>query len=65
MGIDRLLNVSEVAARLSCSKATVWRQTAEGNLPEPIRLGRLTRWPESELSEFLAELKSRREGRAS
>ena len=41
---DTLLDVREVARRLSISPRTVWTQAARGDLPAPIRIGRLSRW---------------------
>ena len=41
---DKLLNVHEVAEWLGVSDPTVRRLVAKGELPQPIRLGRLVRW---------------------
>ena len=41
-----LLRLSDVCARLSVSKATIYRWVAEGLFPSPIHIGRnLIRWP--------------------
>ena len=41
---EKLLNVGEIAERLGVSPRTVWTQVAKGELPAPIRIGRLSRW---------------------
>lgn len=44
------LSVSQVAARLGVSKATVWRWSAQGTLPKPVKLGpNTTRWRVADL----------------
>jgi excisionase family DNA binding protein len=39
-----LLTAYEVAERLDISVRTVWRWTALGELPAPVRRGRVVRW---------------------
>jgi excisionase family DNA binding protein len=39
-----LLKAREVARCLGVHVRTVWKWTAEGELPPPIRVGRVTRW---------------------
>ncbi len=46
---DPLLNVKEVADLLDCATSTVWRYVVSGHLPPPIKIGRMTRWRQSEL----------------
>ncbi|GEM_PF-750093 len=43
-GPPLLLDAAGVAARLGCSKATVWRLRDSGKLPQPVKVGSLTRW---------------------
>lgn len=47
--LEPLMNDEEVAAALRMSTVTVWRHVAQGKLPAPIKLGRLSRWPRSEI----------------
>ena len=48
-----LLRVGDVANTLDISVRHVWSMYAEGLLPEPIRLGRCTRWRESDIRRWL------------
>ena len=45
----RLLRDREVAQLLGLSVRQVWKLTASGELPEPVKLGRSTRWRERDL----------------
>ena len=58
---DRLLTDREVAERLGVAKATVWRHAAAGLLPQPVKLGRSTRWPESDIATAIGRMKSERD----
>ena len=58
---DRLINVRQTAAALDCSVATVWRLTAAKSIPQPIRIGGMTRWSEAEVAGFIEEAKAQRE----
>ncbi len=56
-----LLTASEVACRLSVSPRTVWRWTAQGILPAPVRPSRrATRWRAGDIRHFLDNLPQRR-----
>lgn len=52
---ETLLTVRDVAARLNCGVATVWRNVQRGNLPKPVRIGGLTRWRPSDIAAVLAK----------
>lgn len=41
----QLLTAPDVAKRLRISVRGVWRQVSVGEIPKPIYLGRLARWP--------------------
>ena len=43
----RLLSIEETANRLSCSRATVWRMIARGDLPKRLLGARSARVPQS------------------
>ncbi|MEM8802897.1 MAG: helix-turn-helix domain-containing protein [Pseudomonadota bacterium] len=58
---DRLISVRDTAAILGCGVATVWRKTSEGSIPQPVKIGGLTRWSEAELSNFIENAKQARE----
>ena len=47
--IDPLLKASEVAGFLQVSIPTLYRRVADGTLPKPVKLGGLSRWPQSEI----------------
>lgn len=49
-----LLTCKDVAARLRVSTRQIWKLTAAGRLPKPVRLGRSVRWVELELARFVA-----------
>ena len=52
---DQFLSDTGCAQLLSCSKATWWRRVADGTMPNPIRIGSITRW---RLSEVLAAIEA-------
>jgi excisionase family DNA binding protein len=58
--VDPLLTIREVAANLKVSIATVNRRVADGTLPKPLKLGRLSRWAQSEILAAVAAARDRR-----
>ena len=50
-----LLNVKEVSKLIGLSERTVWKMSACGELPAPIRIGRSVRWPKGMLEQFITE----------
>jgi len=58
--IDRLLNLEEVTRLTALSRATVYRAIASGDFPPPVKFGRVSRWPASEVSNFLSALVAKR-----
>ena len=48
-----LVPAAEAAALLSMGKSTFWREVAKGVIPEPIKIGGLTRWRVSDLHRFV------------
>ncbi|WP_423068982.1 helix-turn-helix transcriptional regulator [Devosia sp. CN2-171] len=57
---DPLLDVRQVAAVRHESVPTIWRRVAEGSLPRPLKLGRLSRWPLSEVLGSIERAKAAR-----
>ncbi len=56
MQVPELLTAREVARRLNIGMRTVWRWSASGELPAPVRLGkagRVVRWKAVEIDSFL------------
>ena len=60
---SRLLSDRSVAEILGCSRASVWRRAADGVLPQPIKIGGLTRWTSDELEIAIERAKAAREQR--
>lgn len=59
-----LLTVRDVAERMRVSVRTVWRWTASGELPAPVRAGRrgrVVRWKTADIAQFVQGLPVRRE----
>ncbi len=50
-----LMDAEDVAKTLNCSRRTVRRLADSGQIPAPIRLGRLLRWDRRALQEWIAE----------
>ena len=49
-----LLDVRAVAAVLGCSTRHVYRMADAGNMPPPVRLGALVRWPRETITDWIA-----------
>jgi len=58
--MEKLVGVKEVAARFGVSVRGVWRLVADGKLPQPVKIGNLTKWCESELDAVFEKLKRQR-----
>lgn len=57
---DRLIRDREAAGLLGCSKATFWRRVADGTIPRPLKIGGMSRWPQSEIVAVIEEAKAQR-----
>jgi predicted DNA-binding transcriptional regulator AlpA len=57
---DPLLTVKESAAILHVSIPTFWRWVAAGTVPKPVKLGALSRWPQSEILGVIETAKAAR-----
>lgn len=57
---DRLVSVKDTASLLGCSVATVWRKKDETGFPQPIKIGGMTRWSETEFLNFIEDAKASR-----
>ncbi|TQN61025.1 DNA-binding protein [Agrobacterium tumefaciens] len=58
--VDPLLTDEEVAGIFKVHRATIWRRVADGSLPQPIRLGSISRFPQSEIIAALEAAKHKR-----
>lgn len=59
---DPLLTAREGAAFLQISIPTFWRRVADGTVPKPVKIGALSRWPQSEVLAVIEQAKARRAG---
>ena len=57
---DPLLTAREGARILQVSLPTFWRRVADGTVPQPIKIGALSRWPASEIVQVIQMAKDRR-----
>jgi predicted DNA-binding transcriptional regulator AlpA len=51
-----LMRARDVRRALAIGRSTVWRWVAEGRLPPPIRMGRVTAWRRSDIANLLDRL---------
>jgi len=58
--IEPLIRDADAARMLCCSKATFWRRVADGTIPRPIKIGGMSRWPQSEIAAVIEQAKARR-----
>jgi len=49
----QLVSAKELAKMLSLSKRQIFRLSACGKIPKPIKIGGSVRWDESEIAEFI------------
>jgi len=59
---DTLVRDGDAAGMLGCSKATFWRRVADGTIPRPIKIGGMSRWPQSEIVAVIEHAKAQRDG---
>jgi predicted DNA-binding transcriptional regulator AlpA len=57
---DPLFTAREGATFLQISVPTFWRWVANGTLMKPVKLGNMSRWPRSELFDFVEQAKANR-----
>jgi predicted DNA-binding transcriptional regulator AlpA len=57
---DPLLKANEAASLLQISIPTFWRHAANGSIPKPVKLGGLSRWPQSEILAVIEKAKAAR-----
>ncbi len=59
---EKFLTYKQVALRLGMSVRQIYRLVASGDLSAPVKISsRSVRFPESEISDFISELKNKRE----
>jgi len=52
-----LISDREAASLLSMGRSTFWREVKAGNLPQPVKIGGLTRWRVADLQRCVDELR--------
>jgi predicted DNA-binding transcriptional regulator AlpA len=57
---DPLLIARESAKILQISVPTFWRRVADGTIPQAVKLGGLSRWPQSEILAVIEDAKAAR-----
>jgi predicted DNA-binding transcriptional regulator AlpA len=56
MSVDtapRLINAEELARMMDISERTLWRLLSGGKVPQPVRIGRNTRWRLAEVAAWI------------
>ena len=54
---EQLISVKDVARRCSMSERAIWRHIAGGTLPKPVKVGRCTRFFQSDVLRWLSGLR--------
>ena len=57
---ERLLTDKEVGDLLGMCRTSVWNRVKDGTLPKPIKLGRLSRFSQSDIFGFIDAAKQQR-----
>ena len=58
---DHLYSDRDAAALLGCGRSTLWRWSAEGVIPKPLKIGGMSRWKLSDLQSVIAKAEAHRE----
>ena len=58
--VDPLLTAREAASLLQISVPTFWRWVGNGTLTNAVKLEGMSRWPRSELLQFIEKAKAKR-----
>lgn len=51
---QRFVTVEELAGMIPCTRRTVYNLIDSGRIPAPIKLGRMVRWPVSEIDRWIS-----------
>lgn len=52
---DRFIRLSEVEAISGCKKTTIYTMLRVGRFPRPVRMGRITVWPETAVHQWVQD----------
>ena len=58
--MDTLMSDRDAATALGCSRSTLWRWSADGTVPKPLKIGGMTRWKKSDLESVIAKAEAAR-----
>lgn len=50
------LSARDLAKSFDCGVSTIWRWASNGTIPEPIKIGGMTRWRKAEIIEAFPDL---------
>lgn len=59
--IDPLIRDKDAAVMLGCSVSTFWRRVGDSVIPKPVKIGGMSRWPQSEIQLVIDLAKQDRE----
>ena len=54
---DTLLSLPEVLSVIGVAPSTWWAGVASGKFPRPVKCGRRSFWPQSDIADFIENLK--------
>lgn len=54
MDMKRLIRDTEAAEILGCSRSTLWRRVKDGTIPQPLKIGGMTRWHIADIEAVIA-----------
>lgn len=57
---ERLLRVPAVLGLIGLQRSCLYRHIASGDFPRPVKLGRISAWPEHEVTAWIAARKAER-----
>ena len=57
---DPLISAREAATALHVSLPTFWRRVSDGTVPKPVKIGALSKWPQSEIVAVIETAKAKR-----
>ena len=59
--VETMYDVHRVAEFLGIDERTVWRRVQDGFLRRPVKIGKLTRWFESDIAHCQQRMREKRE----
>ena len=56
---DKFITINQITIKISRSKSVIYRLINNGEFPPPIKIGRGSVWPESEIDAWMQDLINR------